>query len=255
MNISDIINNPQKIDEILNVAINRKKIEIVNSLIGFAKNPYLVYSYARYIVGGKVSDELEDIIVKSKIWSLNYAKDVLKRPFPKGEEIFSKDGQYSAEYAIYALKKPFPKGEKAIAQNGYWSYLYAEKVLKAPFIPGEKAIIEQDWIRGYVSFLARRKGRLEEFIQRHPEIENETYILYLFKRFSEKGTLDKNLEKMISKSGLWSNFYAQNILKAPFPKGEKAIIKMGWIKEYTSFLKSINQLDEFYKRHPEVKPI
>jgi hypothetical protein len=59
-----------------------------------------------------------------------YALDVLKAPFPAGEEAIAENAEYSYRYAFYVLKAPFPAAEAAIAENAGWAYCYACAVLK-----------------------------------------------------------------------------------------------------------------------------
>ena len=83
----------------------------------------------------------EKYIAKSTKYAYKYASEVLKGPFPAGEEIISKDIYFALEYAKYVLKgKKFPAGEEAISNDEQYSYLYARDILKGPFPLGEDAI-------------------------------------------------------------------------------------------------------------------
>ena len=44
------------------------------------------------------------------------------------------------EYARYVIKGPFPEGEAAIATDSYYAYVYAKNVIKVRFPEGEEAI-------------------------------------------------------------------------------------------------------------------
>ncbi len=82
------------------------------------------------VVWGKYNDnpaelkKREDAIAKSARYSYDYAKDILKGPFPKGEAAIAKSAEYSWYYAHDILKGPFPKGEAAIAKDPVYAYRY-----------------------------------------------------------------------------------------------------------------------------------
>jgi len=71
-----------------------------------------------------------------------YARDVIKRRFPEGEEIITKDAHYSFWYADNAVKGRFPEGELAISKDPSYSYWYARDVLRGRFPEGEVSILE-----------------------------------------------------------------------------------------------------------------
>ena len=82
----------------------------------------------------------EKYIAENTLYSYKYAVDVLKGPFPAGEEAISKVAEYACEYARYALKGPFPAGEAAIATDIFCSEDYAIDVLKKDFYLDGKLI-------------------------------------------------------------------------------------------------------------------
>ena len=82
----------------------------------------------------------EKYIAKSTQYSYYYALDVLKGPFPTGEEAIAKNAGYAYDYAKDALKGPFPAGEAAIAKDEYFASLYAKNVLKKDFYLNGKLI-------------------------------------------------------------------------------------------------------------------
>ena len=82
----------------------------------------------------------EKYIAKSAQFAYYYARDVLKGPFPTGEEAIAKDAYYAFQYAKNILKGPFPAGEEAIAKNAGFAKLYAKRVLKKDFYLNGKLI-------------------------------------------------------------------------------------------------------------------
>ena len=96
-------------------------------------------------------------IAKSLKYAYRYAKDILKAPFPAGEEAIAKDYAKDYAYAYYyardVLKGPFPAGEEAIAKSAEYSYYYVRDVLKGPFPAGEEAISKD---AGYAKLYAKR---------------------------------------------------------------------------------------------------
>jgi hypothetical protein len=169
MNIEELIKDPTKLEKIFEDAIDTKNRKIIEVLLPYIRNPQLIYEYACYIVKGKVSDELEDIIAQSADYSYFYAYNILKGPFVKGEDAIAQSSYYSYYYARDVLKGPFPKGEDAIAKNAQFSYWYAEDILKDRFEKGEPTLIKSNYLDDYKKFLKSIK-KLDEFLEDHPEI-------------------------------------------------------------------------------------
>ncbi|MEM3509395.1 MAG: hypothetical protein QXL51_00640 [Candidatus Aenigmatarchaeota archaeon] len=86
MNISDLLKDPSKLNETFEKTLNEKDKETADLLVPYIKEPYLIYRYAKEIVGGKVSDELEEVIAQSEEDSLSYVKEVIRDRFRKYEE-------------------------------------------------------------------------------------------------------------------------------------------------------------------------
>jgi len=79
-----------------------------------------------------------------------YANDVLKAPFPEGEDTIAKSAEYSYLYALNVINGRFPEGEDAIAMNSEYAYLYAKDVIKGRWPKGEKVIYENErYIKDY----------------------------------------------------------------------------------------------------------
>ncbi|MEM4460769.1 MAG: hypothetical protein QXY70_01365 [Nanopusillaceae archaeon] len=197
MNISDLLKDPQKLEEIFEKALKKRNKELAHLLIPYIKDLYLIYEYARKVVEGKVDDELEDIIAQDPEYSFYYALNVLKGPFLKGEDVIAKDPQYSYlyafdviggpwpkgedaiaqdpcwsfHYALNVIKGPWPKGEDAITQSAYFSYQYAKEVLNDRFKKGEDVIIKDRFHLDYYLDFLKSKGKLEEFYRDHPELK------------------------------------------------------------------------------------
>ena len=71
-----------------------------------AKDAYLAYGYARYILKGPF--KLGEGAIATGPWeSLYYAKEILKGPFPLGEKAIAKNAEYSKDYTKNILKKDF----------------------------------------------------------------------------------------------------------------------------------------------------
>ena len=95
-----------------------------------------------------------------------YARDVLRAPFPAGEGAIAKDPYSAFFYALNVLRAPFPAGEAAIAKKADWAYEYARDVLRAPFPAGEAAIATDPWwLEMYKAFVRRWKENHEEFMK------------------------------------------------------------------------------------------
>ncbi|NIO44988.1 MAG: hypothetical protein GTN36_05555, partial [Candidatus Aenigmarchaeota archaeon] len=60
---------------------------------------------------------------------------------------------YSYNYAKDVIKDRFEKGEEAISKNAQYSYYYAEDVIKDRWEKGEEAILKSIWKNDYKEFL------------------------------------------------------------------------------------------------------
>jgi hypothetical protein len=123
-----------KLKEILDSGVTK-----VKELVNHEDAPYWAYWFALEVIKGPWPKG-EDAISQDCEWSYNYARDVIKGPWPEGEDTISKDAEWSYYYAKAVIKGPWPKGEDAIIQDAYFSYQYAKEVIKGPFPKGEKAI-------------------------------------------------------------------------------------------------------------------
>ncbi len=75
--------------------------------------------------------ELETIVSKDAYSSYNYALNVIKGRFEKGEEAISKKADYSYKYALNVIKGRFEQGEEAISKKADYSKLYKKNIFKA----------------------------------------------------------------------------------------------------------------------------
>lgn len=135
MNISDIINNPSNINQIFGKALHnlsmRSNVDFFHSLAPYVTTPYLIYAYAKNIVRGRVNDQLEEIILKEPRYCYEYVIDVIKERCEKFERVISRDACWSTQYAKNVLKGPFIKGEEAIIGDGHYLreyFWYLEKI-------------------------------------------------------------------------------------------------------------------------------
>lgn len=160
MKISEIINNPQMLEEKFYDAIHEKDKKLAHLLAPYITDPWLLFHYANDIVKGKVCNEMEDIIAKDADSSFFYANEVLEAPFPKGEPVIATHDENSYLYAYFVLKKAFPLGEEAIIKG-------------------------KDKLKDYMEFLEEKK-QLENFIKRHPKITNNEYFNYLYEKILRK---------------------------------------------------------------------
>jgi hypothetical protein len=145
MNIGDLLKDPKKAEEILEVAIINKNKELAELLIPIVRDPILTFGYVVNIVKGKIKDEWEEIIVQDLYASFDYAFNILNAPFPKGEDIISKDAYFSYRYAKEILNSRFKKGEETIIKDKYY-------------------------LNKYVKFL-KSIGKLDEFLKDHQEVK------------------------------------------------------------------------------------
>ena len=100
MNLYNLHSNPESLDHFEKVTAN---------------NPAIFWE--RYKKNKEELKKREKYIAKSAQYSYYYAKNILKGPFPLGEEAIAKDTVYANEYAKEVLKGPFPAGEEAIAKT------------------------------------------------------------------------------------------------------------------------------------------
>ena len=86
----------------------------------------------------------EKYIAKDAGYSWLYAKNILKGPFPAGEEAIAKNSNFAYYYVEDVLKCPFPLGEEAIAKDEYFASEYAKNILKKDFYLNGKLIAKYE---------------------------------------------------------------------------------------------------------------
>ena len=123
MNLYDLHSDPESLDHFEKISDN---------------NPD--FFWEKYKNKPEELKKREKHIAKSPIHTYQYARDVLKGPFPLGEEAISKGTQFAYSYARDILQGPFPAGEEAIAKNSNFAFQYAGAVLKKDFYLNGKLI-------------------------------------------------------------------------------------------------------------------
>ena len=117
----------EQVDIIL--SINPKSLD---DLIGHPNAPYWAYWYAANVIKGPWPKG-EDAIASDASCAYNYAVNVIRGRWPKGEDAIARDAKFSYWYSLTVIKLPWPKGEDAIASNADLAYMYARKIIVGPW--------------------------------------------------------------------------------------------------------------------------
>jgi hypothetical protein len=206
-----------------------------------AKDPVYAYYYASEALKG-LFPLGEPAIATRAIYALWYAEDILKGPFKLGEPAIAKDPEYAYQYARYVLQGPFPMAEYTLAKNPYAAYLYARNVLKGPWPQGEPAIAkDEEWKQKYQEQVLKgspwtglkKKKKTTEALDLKNLVSDPTKLKTYDTHISPKeaydrvlkGEKDEYLIRALAKYPAYAYWYAQTILKGPFPLGEPAIAK------------------------------
>lgn len=157
-----------------------------------------------------------------------YARKVLKAPWPRGERVILKSAHYSYLYARHVLNSRWPKAEKRIAKSCEYAYLYAKYVIKGRFPEAEKNKSNTGFNRYYYR---------EQFI-------------YLYAKYILKTRWESMEDKMIKKDGEFYNTetlvnYAVNVMKHRWKRIETEVSRSRYIKKYAKILKP-DELEEFH---------
>ncbi len=132
------------------------------SLAHFKNNAQLLVNLAaKYLL--PLPPEYEAVVASYPKWSLQYAEDVLKGPFPAGEAAMATDLRIGFDYATRVLKGPFPALEPLLYGIGepYALVSYAIDAAKTRLTPlAESKILDEPF---QACFYARDilKGRWE----------------------------------------------------------------------------------------------
>jgi hypothetical protein len=96
--------------------------------------PEIAYNLAAalYRASGERDERLESVIAKEAQFAYQYARLVLKAPWPEAEPIIVQEPRPACFYATYVLKAPWPEAEPVIVQNPKYAMWYADHVLKTP---------------------------------------------------------------------------------------------------------------------------
>jgi hypothetical protein len=162
-----------------------------------------------------------------------YARAVLKAPWPRGERVILKSPHYCYLYARHVIQGRWIKAEKVIATDCSASYRYARYVIKGRFEQGENSRSTGSFFRGYY---------------------NEQYIYY-YSKYILKGRWKKMEDKMINKKDDDKHFsnveqivnYAVNVMKHRWKRAEPQIVKSRYIEKYAKVLTQ-EELEDFQKR-------
>jgi hypothetical protein len=143
-----------------------------DELVGVKYKHLLVNAGAHHYVSQHDSSDPDfnialKIVSKNAAQSYRYAVDIIKKPFPLGEDAISKSDAYSMRYAIHVLKPAhergelksarFIKGEPAIIKNAELAKDYAEYIIKGPFPEAESVIAKDPGISYYyVSYVLKK---------------------------------------------------------------------------------------------------
>ena len=118
-----------------NSALSKIKEKLENVI---AKDAKRSVSYAKNILNDAFP-KAEKQIATDATASLIYAIHIRER-FELGEKVIAQDSAASLQYARMVIRGPFPEGEDAISTSPSRSYVYARSVLEGPFPKGEDAI-------------------------------------------------------------------------------------------------------------------
>lgn len=162
----------------------------------------------------------ERIISISPEYSLRYARNVIERPFPEGEDTIATDPSCAYRYALDVLKGRFEKGEDAISKDPILALQYAKDVLRGRFEKGEDTIAQSS-SQAFLYAKTVLKGRFE---LGEDAISKDYHKSYCYAVEVLKGRFEKG-ENEIAKSARKSYFYALNVIRGRFEKGEEAIGK------------------------------
>lgn len=175
------------------------------------------------------SDAESNIIdKKSPEAAYEYAKNVIKGPWLKGEDIISTDPGISYAYAKNVIKGRWTKGEDEILNNYSWAIRYAKDVIEGRWSKLEKKIIK------YPAFVYEYAKNVIEgrWTEGEDEILKDRSFSVLYAKDVIKGRwpkLENEILKLNNPIGVYA--YAKDVIKGPWPEGEDAILKYA----YTSY--------------------
>lgn len=141
----------------------------------WATDPDFALMYAEEVDNKfPLGDKVISALASDAHTALNYAKFVLRGPFPEGEESISKDADDAVEYARKVLKRRFESAEHVIARSSSAAVEYATRVLKGRFKEAERAIAQDPYLAvEYAKEIL--DGRFEEAEREISEYERADY--------------------------------------------------------------------------------
>ena len=80
------------------------------------------------------------------------------------EDIISTDSQFSYCYARDIIKKPWKKGENTISKDYHYSYWYARDVIRGPWEKCHPIIFNSEYKNHYIDFLKSIKYDYSEWL-------------------------------------------------------------------------------------------
>ena len=177
--------------------VTKKKLEGI-----VATSALYSYFYALEVLKGKRFKRGEPVIACSPTYARQYARDILRGPFPEAEPAIATDATESMAYSKYVIKRPFPMGEKVILENPTTAYQYARHVLLRPWPEAESVIAKSP--SASILYASEVLG---------------------YKPFPEG-------EAAIATLGEYAQYYALYCLKRRFPEGEEAMVRDGFTSDY-----------------------
>jgi len=162
--LKTLLTNSSQLEKEFQEALENKDIEKANLLAPYSTSPINVFNYAKDILKGPFP-EGEIIIAQDIELAFRYIEEITFAPF-QYKHIFTSTPENAFRYAEL-FKEPFPEGEDIIAQNPELSYRYATEILKGPFPKGEDIIKKNPyWAVQYIkNVLKDRKRSWEPYIK------------------------------------------------------------------------------------------
>jgi len=196
------------------------------------KSPKKVYEYALEVLDERWP-EGEKALIDAYVFDSQYLRDYIRdffdiqqtdertlyvyalkegKPFPLFEPIIADNAFFAVAYAKHVLHGRFEKAEDKIAADGESAYLYATDVLNGRFIEGEPTIGRN---------LRMAKSYIKRFIPSVRIIDPE----HLYDEALIQKKSFPIAERIIAENGIYSCWYASNVLHKRFIMGEPAILE------------------------------
>jgi hypothetical protein len=126
--------------------INKQDILNINS-------PILTFYYVQNVIR-KPWPEGEDIIIQDGGWAYAYANNIIRGRWPKGEDSISQSPNGAFGYVRDIIRGRWSQGEEAISKDANNSFYYARDYIKGRWPKGEPIIMSNSIVRNwYLNFL------------------------------------------------------------------------------------------------------